>query len=117
MNKIEKYENLKDVIENIKKEKIAITNFNEKEETLNNELKEIKEEILNVGEDSVQKTELSQRKDEISKKLENLEKARFTLRQNVGKEIKMMEDKLKYHDSYIKEFGIDMEEIRDFKWE
>ena len=31
--------------------------------------------------------------------------------------IKLMEEKLKYHDSYIKEFGIDMEEIRDFKWE
>ena len=31
--------------------------------------------------------------------------------------IKLMEEKLKYHDSYIKEFGIDMEEVRDFKWE
>lgn len=31
--------------------------------------------------------------------------------------IKLMEEKLKYHDSYIREFGIDMEEVRDFKWE
>lgn len=31
--------------------------------------------------------------------------------------IKLMEDKLKYHDSYIREFGIDMEEVRNFKWE
>ena len=31
--------------------------------------------------------------------------------------IKLMEEKLKYHDSYIKEFGIDMEEVRDYKWE
>ena len=31
--------------------------------------------------------------------------------------IRLMEEKLKYHDSYIKEFGIDMEEVRDFKWE
>ena len=31
--------------------------------------------------------------------------------------IKLMEEKLKYHDSYIKEYGIDMEEIRLFKWE
>lgn len=31
--------------------------------------------------------------------------------------IKFMEEKLKYHDSYIREFGIDMEEVRDFKWE
>ena len=35
-----------------------------------------------------------------------------------GKQIiKLMEDKLKYHDKYIKEFGIDMEEVRDYKWE
>lgn len=35
-----------------------------------------------------------------------------------GKEIiKLMEDKLKEHEVYIKEHGIDMEEIRDFKWE
>ena len=33
------------------------------------------------------------------------------------KVIKMMEEKLKEHDSYIKEYGIDMEEIRNFKWE
>lgn len=31
--------------------------------------------------------------------------------------IKLMEEKLKYHDSYIKEYGIDMEEVRLFKWE
>ena len=31
--------------------------------------------------------------------------------------IKIMEEKLKYHDEYIKEYGIDMEEIRNFKWE
>ena len=31
--------------------------------------------------------------------------------------IKLMEENLKYHDSYIKEFGIDMEEVRDYKWE
>ncbi len=31
--------------------------------------------------------------------------------------IKLMEEKLKYHDSYIREFGIDMEEVRNFKWE
>ena len=30
--------------------------------------------------------------------------------------IKLMEDKLKYHDAYIKEYGIDTEEIRNFKW-
>ena len=29
--------------------------------------------------------------------------------------IKLMEEKLKYHDSYIKEYGIDMEEVRLFK--
>ena len=31
--------------------------------------------------------------------------------------IKLMEEKLKYHESYIKEYGIDMEEVRLFKWE
>lgn len=31
--------------------------------------------------------------------------------------IKLMEEKLKYHDKYIKEYGIDTEEIRNFKWE
>lgn len=31
--------------------------------------------------------------------------------------IKLMEEKLKYHESYIREYGIDMEEIRLFKWE
>lgn len=31
--------------------------------------------------------------------------------------IKLMEEKLKYHDSYIREYGIDMEEVRLFKWE
>ena len=30
---------------------------------------------------------------------------------------KLMEEKLKYHDSYIREYGIDMEEVRLFKWE
>ena len=30
--------------------------------------------------------------------------------------IKLMKDKLKYHDSYIKEYGIDMEEIRNYRW-
>lgn len=33
------------------------------------------------------------------------------------KVIKMMEEKLKKHTSYIEEYGIDMEEIRNFKWE
>jgi len=28
-----------------------------------------------------------------------------------------MEEKLKYHESYIREYGIDMEEVRLFKWE
>lgn len=31
--------------------------------------------------------------------------------------IKLMEEKLKEHDRYIREYGIDMEEIRLFKWE
>lgn len=31
--------------------------------------------------------------------------------------IKLMEEKLKEHDAYIREYGIDMEEIRLFKWE
>ena len=31
--------------------------------------------------------------------------------------IRLMEEKLKYHDSYICEYGIDMEEVRLFKWE
>ena len=31
--------------------------------------------------------------------------------------IKLMEEKLKYHESYIGEYGIDMEEVRLFKWE
>ncbi len=31
--------------------------------------------------------------------------------------IRLMEEKLKYHDSYIKEYGIDMEEVRLFRWE
>ena len=31
--------------------------------------------------------------------------------------IKLMEEKLKYHDKYIREYGIDTEEIRNFKWE
>lgn len=31
--------------------------------------------------------------------------------------IKLMEAKLKYHESYIREYGIDMEEVRLFKWE
>ncbi len=31
--------------------------------------------------------------------------------------IKLMEEKLKYHDKYIKEYGIDTEEIRNFSWE
>lgn len=31
--------------------------------------------------------------------------------------IKLMEEKLKYHESYIREDGIDMEEVRLFKWE
>ena len=31
--------------------------------------------------------------------------------------IKLMDEKLKYHDSYIREYGIDMEEVRLFKWE
>ncbi len=30
--------------------------------------------------------------------------------------IKLMKDKLKYHEEYIKEYGIDTEEIRNFKW-
>ena len=30
--------------------------------------------------------------------------------------IKLMKDKLKYHEQYIKEYGIDTEEIRNFKW-
>ena len=34
-----------------------------------------------------------------------------------GKDLlKLMECKLKEHDKYIKEYGIDMEEIRNFKW-
>ena len=37
--------------------------------------------------------------------------------QEVKKIIKLMEEKLKYHDKYIKEYGIDTEEIRNFKWE
>ena len=37
---------------------------------------------------------------------------------NEGKKIiKLMEEKLKYHDKYIKEYGIDTEEIRNFSWE
>ena len=36
---------------------------------------------------------------------------------NEGKKIiKLMEEKLKYHDKYIKEYGIDTEEIRNFSW-
>ena len=31
--------------------------------------------------------------------------------------IKLMEEKLKEHDAYIREYGIDMEEVRLFKWE
>ena len=31
--------------------------------------------------------------------------------------IKIMEEKLKYHDEYIKEHGIETEEIRNFRWE
>lgn len=31
--------------------------------------------------------------------------------------IKLMEEKLKYHESYIREYGIDTEEVRLFKWE
>ena len=31
--------------------------------------------------------------------------------------IKLMEEKLKEHNAYIREYGIDMEEIRLFKWE
>lgn len=31
--------------------------------------------------------------------------------------IKLMEEKLKYHEAYIREYGIDMEEVRMFKWE
>ena len=31
--------------------------------------------------------------------------------------IKLMEEKLKEHDRYIREYGIDMEEVRLFKWE
>lgn len=31
--------------------------------------------------------------------------------------IKLMEEKLKYHELYIREYGIDMEEVRLFKWE
>lgn len=35
-----------------------------------------------------------------------------------GKEIiKIMEEKLKYHDEYIKEYGIETEEVRNFRWE
>ncbi len=35
-----------------------------------------------------------------------------------GKEIiKIMEEKLKYHDEYIREYGIDVPEVRNFKWE
>lgn len=30
--------------------------------------------------------------------------------------IKLMKDKLKEHNEYIKEYGIDMEEVRNFKW-
>ena len=30
--------------------------------------------------------------------------------------IKVMEDKLKEHNLYIREYGIDMEEIREFRW-
>ena len=34
-----------------------------------------------------------------------------------GKElIKLMEEKIKEHDNYIKEYGIDTEEVRNFKW-
>ena len=29
----------------------------------------------------------------------------------------LMKDKLKQHDSYIKEFGVDVEEVRNYKWE
>ena len=32
------------------------------------------------------------------------------------KVIKLMKEKLKYHEEYIKEYGIDTEEIRNFKW-
>ena len=39
-------------------------------------------------------------------------------KQREGKKIiKLMEEKLKYHESYIREYGIDMEEVRLFKWE
>ena len=31
--------------------------------------------------------------------------------------IKLMEEKLKEHNAYIREYGIDMEEVRLFKWE
>ena len=35
-----------------------------------------------------------------------------------GKEIiKIMEEKLKYHDEYIKEYGIESEEVRYFRCE
>ena len=33
------------------------------------------------------------------------------------KVISLMEEKLNNHDKYIREYGIDMEEVRDFKWE
>lgn len=33
------------------------------------------------------------------------------------KVIEVMEDKLREHDKYIREYGIDMEEVRNFKWE
>jgi len=32
------------------------------------------------------------------------------------KVIKIMKDKLSEHDAYIKEYGVDTEEIRNFKW-
>ena len=35
-----------------------------------------------------------------------------------GKDLlKLMNNKLKEHSKYIREYGIDMEEIRNFKWE
>ena len=35
-----------------------------------------------------------------------------------GKEIiKIMKEKLKHHDEYIKEYGIETEEVRNFRWE
>lgn len=40
------------------------------------------------------------------------------VKKDEGKKIiKLMEEKLKEHDRYIREYGIDMEEIRLFKWE